>query len=501
MVRKLNAVKWIAVPVWIAGWIMAAPYSMLDDALIHLRYASYLHDLHRITYDGIHFSYGTSSLAYVSLLAFLRGISLSPVLPKIVATTAYVLAVVVLLSLERRFERRSAPYAIWAGLVVVSLTPMAMRWLTDGMETSLVALCAIGIALSAERLARTRVVSASAYIVFAALGCFLVLLRVELLILVFLASGVAWFGRLAHRDPQESHAKLFVQNAPMALGALLGATCIRMVFGNLIPDTALAKESGFSIGPVLGFVHVTLSSFAFGTGLVLLTLLSAILLLRELLNVRPRAFLLLQWACANAGLPFELAICILRGQAIHGIRYFVWPLYFSAVFNAIQWARLRKTDVVAAKVASWTRPLLYASVSLFICLLVPDWSYALVTMRGRSQTFEMMRNAGLDRYRNDTIVASDVGFIGYFSRGNICDLSGLVGGRELARLSTTQRARRCAEMNPQMLFLDGPQLQEISPYMSLSGWTAVQDFAFPNVSAEDPHFVMVRRGLQAVASQ
>jgi hypothetical protein len=67
--RKLLQAKWEVLGLWLGSWIYFTRYAMLDDALIHLRYAAFLRQLHFITYDGVHASYGTSSLLYVSLLA------------------------------------------------------------------------------------------------------------------------------------------------------------------------------------------------------------------------------------------------------------------------------------------------------------------------------------------------------------------------------------------------------------------------------------------------
>jgi hypothetical protein len=493
IVPKLYALRWIVAFVWIAGWVKSAPYAMTDDSLIHLRYAGYLHDLHRITYDGVHFSYGTSSVAYVSLLAFLRGFSLSPLLPKIVSTVSYLLVILVLFLVERRFERRTAPHAIWAGLLLASLTPMAIRWLTDGMETSLVVLGTIVLALATDKLAHCRSVGISAYMALILLGFLIVLLRIELLILVVLATCTVCFVRRAERGWS---TRLLAESLPMLLGAMLGSACIRLVFGHLLPDTALAKEGVFSFGPILGFVHSAASAFGFGIGLVLLTIFSGVLLVRELTRGRAPAWELLAWASANACLPIELALTVMRGQSIQGIRYFVWPVYFATLLNALQWARLRGMITNPKEKRSLPRPFVYGYVVVMLCLILPECRYALKAMKGRSDSFDAMRSAGLNRYRNGELIAGDIGWIGYFTGAPICDLNGLVGGRELARLSHQERVRRCAERNPEYLFLNDSQLQEISPYLQTKDWTTVHEFSFPNVSRFDPHYFMVRRSDQ-----
>ena len=57
---------------WSIFLCWAGRHEMLDDALIHLRYAAVLHDRHLISFDGVNPNYGASSLLYVGILALLR---------------------------------------------------------------------------------------------------------------------------------------------------------------------------------------------------------------------------------------------------------------------------------------------------------------------------------------------------------------------------------------------------------------------------------------------
>src|SRR4051812_17979013 len=50
---------------WVAFWIWVGRYALLDDALIHLRYAHLLRRVGFVTFDGRTASYGTSSPLYV----------------------------------------------------------------------------------------------------------------------------------------------------------------------------------------------------------------------------------------------------------------------------------------------------------------------------------------------------------------------------------------------------------------------------------------------------
>ena len=68
--------------VWLAIWLAISWPGVQDDALIHLRYASFLNTRHFITFDGVHPSFGASSLLYVGLLALLRSLTKSPLLSR-----------------------------------------------------------------------------------------------------------------------------------------------------------------------------------------------------------------------------------------------------------------------------------------------------------------------------------------------------------------------------------------------------------------------------------
>ena len=139
----------VAIVGWIAGWIWFARYHLLDDALIHLRFADFLWRHGELTFDGVSSSYGTSSLLYVLILTPFRAVTDSPLLVKIVSSVFYValLALVVAQAARTGGVQR----ALWASTALALASPMGVRWLTDGMETSLVALTSVALPLIAGR--------------------------------------------------------------------------------------------------------------------------------------------------------------------------------------------------------------------------------------------------------------------------------------------------------------------------------------------------------------
>ena len=322
----LRKLSWLAM-VWAVYLCWAGRYEMLDDALIHLRYASVLHNLHIISYDGIHLSYGTSSLLYVWILAILRSFTYSPLLPKAVSLLAYV----GLLSLVYRSARINRfAYALFFVLV----SPFAIRWLTDGMETGLACLLAVALAFLLFR-------KASPF-VLALIALALSLLRVDLTLLV--AFAVVLMVSQGEK----------VRAIALSIGSGLSLLFTQLTMGHLLPDTALAKQ-GLRFFDVLGVMAYELAAtFSCGLGLLLLWVVSAVVAWR----VNRKSALI-----ANMLFPVFAILAAARGQQIHGIRYMVWALLFSIVWNMLIGAE-----------ASQPRP---AHLIAFACLLATCWVYEL----------------------------------------------------------------------------------------------------------------------------
>ena len=69
MTRRSEASALAAALAWTAGWLWFGRSAMLDDALIHLRYAHRLLQSGFFTFDGVTSSFGASSPAFVAILA------------------------------------------------------------------------------------------------------------------------------------------------------------------------------------------------------------------------------------------------------------------------------------------------------------------------------------------------------------------------------------------------------------------------------------------------
>jgi hypothetical protein len=422
---------------------------MLDDALIHLRYAAVLHDRHLISFDGVHPNYGTSSLLYVGILALLRSVTRSPLLPKAISLIAFA-GLLGLAYWISRFNRLAL------ALICVLVSPFAVRWLTDGMETSVACLLSVTLAILLYRKAPPVSLGAAAML--------LSLLRVDLTLLVAFAVVLM----IAQRE--------WARAASLGVGSGLSLAFIRATMGHLLPDTAVAKQGVHFFLVFHSAVEVIASTFSFGLGVVAIWILSAIL-----------AWRVNRGSTLVANLPFPVLVLLAaaKGQQIQGIRYVVWALLFSIAWNLLATATVPQPRT--------------AFLVAFTCVLLVCWTVELPLSRkidqGRSETFETMEHAHLDRLHGEGL-ASDVGYVAYFSGAPICDLSGLVNGREAARLTTNQRAQACVARNPSFLFLTAPQIGYVDRSYSSSNqtnWLDCGNVDFTNIRSSDRHWLLLRR--------
>jgi hypothetical protein len=464
----------LALLVWLLVWIALSWPAMQDDALIHLRYADHLLHLHRVSYNGTVPDFGSSSLLYIALLAALRAVFTSPLLPRVVSTQCHLLLFAGLyLIFNRELRRTRWPASVLALLLLAILAaPSAVRWLDDGMETSL-GLCMVALfAVWISRLGQCDVIPSIAVAILALLGFFAVLLRVEFLLLLGIGTlllMVRHHGSLTNR---------FRGLAPLA-GGLLAAAFIVLTMHHLLPDTALAKSVG------LGFWHSTLtmtaetflSSLSFGLLLLALWLLSAVPLLLLRRSILPVLL-------ANSLFPALLAVSTLRGQAIQGVRYFAWALLFSIVWNLLELARL---PVSVAPPVRW----MAVALCVLYLLAMPFESHLFLRVfRQRAAAIEAMRAQHLERLHNLPLTAYDVGFIGYFTGSPVCDLGGLVNGRAVAAMDFAGRIRHCAALLPTFAFGSIYQLDGLNTRVDLSRWSVCATYDLANLHASDLHYLV-----------
>ena len=130
-------------------------FHMLDDALIHLRLAELFLQHGFFTTDGSAHDFGTSSPVFVLLAAAVHGLVETDFTTKFLSIVFYV-ALVGGLARPRPARAGGPARAAWLAVAVLAMSPIGVRWLTDGMETSLVAGLALLLGLAAAAGGRAR---------------------------------------------------------------------------------------------------------------------------------------------------------------------------------------------------------------------------------------------------------------------------------------------------------------------------------------------------------
>jgi hypothetical protein len=477
---------------WLLVGLLVSWPAVQDDAFIHLRYAANLLRYHMISYDGVHSDYGTSSLLYVWLLAALREFFRSPVLMRAVSSVFHV---ALFGGLAWAFPRalRSAPKLAWGFallLLAILVMPMAVRWLDDGMETSLT-LCLVALlAFAISRLGHSEALSMRSAAWLFVLGLAGTLTRVEYLLLMGVASLTLFFAQsslrreLAQEVSVLARLRLAAYCAAPLFGALLAAGIIFVTMQTLIPDTAIAKADPGA--PWLSTVGVTISVFessmSLGAILFVLWLLTAAAVIAYKRRVS------LAMLAANSLFPVVLALAALRGQQVQGVRYFLWTLIYPALWNILE---LRWSASEPAPATERTLRFAGYAVACLLLVLVPIESMLVgKEFRRREQSLAEFRAQHLERLSSMQLVAFDVGYIGYFTQSPLCDMAGLVNGRARAAMPFKERVKACAAEHPQYAFVSGFSLWELSQALDLKGWSICSVYDLANLRTSDVHYLI-----------
>jgi len=492
--RSVAKTYWILVVLlaaWLLVWIVLTWPTTLDDALIHLRFADHLWHQHIISYDGIHRSFGTSSLLYVALLAVLRGLfTTSPVLPRAVSSVA-LLALFSGLAAGLARRLRSAPALAWIFsllLLTIFVMPSSIRWLDDGMETAITLIFTMLLAFSAwDSVSPSQRSSSRLTVALLALGFFTVMLRVEMLLLLAVVSAtilsVQWERRSSGAGSRLSPRVLLECASPVA-GGLLAAALIVLLMHSLLPDTAVAKSFGFVAwhGMIMGMAGIFAGSMSFGMGPLLLWLLSFVA------AVTVRRGFRLSSLVANSPFPIVILLTVLRGQAVQGVRYFEWAFLYSILWNILDLSSAQQAMPARMRRAFFATA---GALGVVLLLSIPVETHLLMPLfRSRENALAEFRHQDLERISNLRVVGFDVGYFGYFTGSPLCDMAGLINGREAAALPYAQRVLRCAVWQPQAGFLDRDQMRDLNAQYDLSGWSICGEYEYVNLRLVDPHFLI-----------
>jgi hypothetical protein len=487
-----KAYRW-AVPLlglWLATWILLSWAGVQDDAFIHLRYADNLFRTHLITYDGVHPNYGASSLLYVYLLAFLRAFTASPNLPRVVSSCTHLLLAAGLLVLFFRSIPRESSLARLLGLVLlfILVSPSAVRWLDDGMETGL-ALCFVAVFCWVTFRQSTRsIVTPPQYLAWVLFGFFAVLLRTELFLLCGLALAILTWKRffVPEQGPQPNRFRALLSGSHLLLGGLLALAFIRLKMHFFLPDTALAKSDG--VANWFATLYVTGKIFAgalsFGAGMFLLWLLTIFLTLRAGRFSITTLF-------ANLAFPALFALAASRGQQIQGARYFVWTLFFSILWNIFELSGVPPGH----RLQTQNNTLAFCFLALLLLALPFESRMLYPMLRDRSGLLKQFEGSHFESLQGKRGVAFDIGYIGYFSRADICDLAGLVNGRDKARQTTRERLAGCLASHPDFIFVNLGGIGYAANHLPIQDWQICSRYDFKTVNQNDPHYLIVPRSV------
>jgi len=484
-----------------AALLVFTRHLFLDDAFIHLRIAQNLAAHGFFSFNGDISSYSSSSPLYTSLLAFFWKLAPTIYLPKAIGIVVYVALFYFVANLVIRSREGAARICALSFLAVVS-SPMAVRWLSDGMETGLVGLFALWLGrMTAYSYSRSFHFRPIVGCVMFALGLFTTLLRVEFAFL-FACVGFAWFvSCISVRKDMTWERQSFWPSLYGAGGAVVGLWLIFLVFGNILPDTAVAKQvslegksffsSALQEGVDVAKAHASASFF--GVAALIVWSISSILVCR---SARARVFPL----SLNFGLGFLVALIILRHQAVQGYRYFVFIEFFLIAFNIESLIRITTPRKSVSK-----HQVAFVTAAVFACVAWQwfDFTRLNIINAGRSSSFESFATGNLHDLAGKTGIAWDVGMIGFFSQGHILDPNGLVDGRRFAAMSKHNRLREISSNGSiDFVFANDDQLGELSPYVNTSGWVEIGRFEFPNFGGNrDTHHLLVRASARSAQTE
>ncbi len=428
---------------------------LLDDALIHVRSADLLLQGQVSTVD--------SSPVFLLLTAAALHFGLSFYVTKLLSVAAFAALAGVLVIRAWR-EPQPARQALLSGLVVLVLSPFGVKWLADGMETSLAVLSVMGLALTLEDEGRRPVRSA-------VLAAICVLVRPELAGLV----AIVIAGQVLRAKPRLAVAS--------AIGLVVSLAAIAIVFGGVWSDAAIAKlRNAYTFEEfVVLLASIAVGAGTFGVGLFatwLLLLVAATPLVRQ----RDTRALML----GALALPVVLAVVAVRGQAVEGIR----PLLPFAAFSlTCLMACLRHRPLSFSP-----RPIAAVLALILVVGCVVDGPAFARIVRLQAQSLEAMRSRDWSVLRGHTGVAWDVGYLAYFTGAPICDAQGLINGPAFARLTLSDRLDRCSQV-AEFAYVDPARFRQLATALDMRGWRICDRFDFAHRAAPLSVYLLVAPSL------
>lgn len=428
---------------------------LLDDALIHVRSAGLLLQGQVSTVD--------SSPLFLLLTAAGLRLGASFYVTKLLSLATFTALAGALVVAAWR-ERQPAVQAVLCSLVVLVLSPFGVKWLADGMETSLAVLSVIGLALTFEDDDRRTVRSA-------ALAAISALVRPELAGLAALVIA----GQLLRSKPRLAFAA--------AIGLAVALAAIAAVFGGLWSDAAIAKlRHAYTVQEfVVLLASIALGAGTFGVGLFA-TLLVLLVAAAPLVRQRDSRALLL----GALALPAVLVVVAVRGQALEGIR----PLLPFVAFSLTCLTSCLRQRPVSLPL----RPIAAALALILVGGWMVDGAAFARIVRLQVRSLEAMRSRDWSPLSGHAGVAWDVGYLAYFTGAPICDAQGLINGPAFARLTLSDRLDHCSQV-AEFAYVDPARFRLLATAIDMRDWRVCDRFDFAHRSAALSVYLLVAPGL------
>ena len=467
----------------------------LDDTFTHLRIAKNLMENGFYSFNGINRDYSTSSPLYTKILSFGLRFWDEPYLAKFISIIFYSFVyILTTLFLLKTSNIKSLISTIF--LIGIS-SPLGVRWLTDGMESSLIMLFSIILAYNFKSLNTLNDNPNKAIYYFSAyILCTLsILLRIEFAFIIVWYILVNVLSRIFSEKRLEFKT-FFLRFTPIIFSLISSFSILYLNFGSFTPDTSIAK-AGVKYD-LFYFIYSILrphfGSSLFGISLALSLLISFYLIYINKDNFKNKSQknLIYLTYLINLSFPLMLLLILFKGQMIQGIRYFIFIETFLITFNLL----ICETIVIK----KFKIPI--NNYKLFSYLLIPiiispwlwnDFKALDRISKGRSETFLSLSSRDFNCLKGKNLMAIDFGMISYFTESRILDPSGLINGREFAKLSMNERLSKFIKNNKiDYAFLNDEQIEDIKEYLVVRDWIIMGKYKFPNFSknSDDIHYLL-----------
>lgn len=464
----------------------------LDDTFTHLRIARNLMENGFYSFNGIFRDFSTSSPLYTAILSIGLRFWDSPYLAKFTSLifyySVYIFTSIYLLKTQNLKALISSIF-----LIGIS-SPFGVRWLTDGMETSLIMLFSIILAYNFESILRINDnENKTINYYFSYFICtFSILLRIEFIfiivwfIIVYIISNVFLQDRFDYRN-------LFLRTIPFILSVITSFGFLYINFGSFTPDTSIAKAGvKYNISYfITSILRPHFGASLFGISLAISLLLSFYLIYVNKISLNNKNLNSFSYLI-NFSFPLMLILIFFKGQMIQGIRYLVFLETFLISFNLLTSKNYDLSGFVNKRTY-------YKYLSLFLVPLIlspwlwNDFKVLKKISKGRSESFINLSNRDFKCLRNKNLISIDFGMISYFSKAFILDPSGLVNGRDLAKLNMDERMNEFLKnKNIHYAFLNDEQIEELKGYLNLRDWETIGSYKFPNFgkNSDDIHYLL-----------